>query len=462
MIIFSKFFSKIKNRLFVDSTSKSIAALFTGAAMSQFIMFATMPVLTRLYSPEDFNVLAVFVAILTIISVGACLRLEVAIPIPKRDEHAAFLFVLSVFTSVLFSIVVFFCIYFFKNIIDKYVGENVFIYFQWLLPLGCFCLSAFSILTHWNIRKKRFLLAAKVKVNQSISSVVIQVFFGIINFKFFGLLIGQIAYSSMGVLTLLNRVIKEDAFCFKLKNRAKFFIIVKKYKKFIYLSTSESILNIAAVQFPLIIIASVSIGSEAGFLLLAMKLMQVPLSLFGNSVSQVFYANASNEFRENNLAFYTSGVILKLYKLGVGPIIFAGIIAPEASALFLGDNWYRVGELIQWMIPWFVMQFLSSPIASVMYVNDKQIELLRLTIFSFVIRIGSVIIFTSYIPSYVSEVFVLSGFIFYLLCFIVFINAATINWKYLVRSMLLKIHIILLWAVMGFFTVEVGQWLKLF
>lgn len=460
MIIFTDFFFRLKKRLLTDNTSKGIAALFTGAATSQLIMFTSMPILTRLYSPEDFNVLAVFVAILTIISVGSCLRLEVAIPLPKRDEHAAVLFLLSVFTSALFSVLVFFCIYFLRDAIEIYLGDSVYFYFQWLLPFGCFSLSIFSIFSHWNSRKKRFLLAAKVKVGQSISSVILQITFGILNFKFFGLLIGQIAYSSMGVIAFFNRIFKEDIIFFKSKSRAKYFATIRKYKKFIYLSTSESILNIAAVQLPLIIIASATIGSEAGFLLLAMKLMQVPLSLFGNSVSQVFYANAAKEFRDNNLARYTSDIIIKLFKLGVGPIIFAGIIAPDASAFFLGGNWYRVGEIIQWMVPWFIMQFLSSPIATVMYVNNKQGELLGLTIFSFLIRVGTVIVFSLYMPNLVSEVFSLSGFIFYFLCFIIFIKAATVEWKQLVLNMFWKLHIIIAWSILGWAIVEVWQWLK--
>lgn len=460
MILFSNLLTKLKGKLLSDGTSKGIAALFTGAATSQLILFAAMPILTRLYSPADFNILATFVGILTIISVGACLRLEVAIPLPRRDEHAAILFLLSICISIFFSILVFIGIFFLRKSIDVYFGESVYPYFQWLLPFGCFSLSIFSILSHWNTRKKRFVLAAKVKVSQSVSSVVLQVIFGIINFKFFGLLIGQIAYSSMGVVGLYRRLIKEDISAFRKVNRKKYFPILKKYKKFIYLSTSESVLNIAAVQLPLIIIASITIGSEAGYLLLAMKLMQVPLSLFGSSVAQVFYANASKESSENNLGHYTSDIVLRLFKLGVGPIIFAGIASPYASAIFLGEEWRRVGEIIQWMVPWFIMQFLSSPISTVMYVTNKQNKLLKLTIFSFVLRVGTVILFTNYIPTLTTEAFAVSGFLFYLLCFIVFIKSASVSLKKLAFSFFCQLHIILFWSVLGLVVIGVGQWLK--
>lgn len=73
---------------------RNVAVLAGGTAAGQAIVVLASPVLTRLYTPEDFGVLAVYASLLCVLSTVATLRYELAIPLPKRDEDAAALVVL--------------------------------------------------------------------------------------------------------------------------------------------------------------------------------------------------------------------------------------------------------------------------------------------------------------------------------------------------------------------------------
>ena len=64
---------------------KAVSVLVGGTAFAQLIGFICLPILTRLYTPEDYSVLGVYVAIVSILSVVSCLRFEIAIPIAKSD-----------------------------------------------------------------------------------------------------------------------------------------------------------------------------------------------------------------------------------------------------------------------------------------------------------------------------------------------------------------------------------------
>jgi len=55
---------------------KHVVVLAGGTAFAQLITMLLMPVLTRLYSPEDFNVLAVYVALVSVASVAASLLMN--------------------------------------------------------------------------------------------------------------------------------------------------------------------------------------------------------------------------------------------------------------------------------------------------------------------------------------------------------------------------------------------------
>ncbi|MDC4533125.1 polysaccharide biosynthesis protein, partial [Acinetobacter baumannii] len=74
---------------------KAVSVLVGGTAFAQLVGLICLPILTRLYSPEDYAVLGIYVAIVSILSVIACLRLEIAIPIPEKDAEAKSLLILS-------------------------------------------------------------------------------------------------------------------------------------------------------------------------------------------------------------------------------------------------------------------------------------------------------------------------------------------------------------------------------
>ena len=64
--------------------SKNVLTLMTGATIAQAIPIAISPILTRIYTPEDFGIFALFIAITTIFGTIANGRYELAIMLPKN------------------------------------------------------------------------------------------------------------------------------------------------------------------------------------------------------------------------------------------------------------------------------------------------------------------------------------------------------------------------------------------
>lgn len=69
--------------------ARSVTVLAGGAVLGQAITVLVSPILTRLYSPEDFGVFGVYASILGIVTVIASLRYEYALPLPEDDAIAA-------------------------------------------------------------------------------------------------------------------------------------------------------------------------------------------------------------------------------------------------------------------------------------------------------------------------------------------------------------------------------------
>ena len=64
---------------------RNILILMTGSTIAQAIPIAISPLLTRLYTPEDFGILALYISIASILAVIISMRYEIAIVQPVKD-----------------------------------------------------------------------------------------------------------------------------------------------------------------------------------------------------------------------------------------------------------------------------------------------------------------------------------------------------------------------------------------
>ena len=85
---------KIKSSAHINSFFKNVAILVSGASLGQVIIVLSSPIITRLYSPEDFGIFALFSAVLGIVAVVGALRYELAIPLPESENKSKFIVIL--------------------------------------------------------------------------------------------------------------------------------------------------------------------------------------------------------------------------------------------------------------------------------------------------------------------------------------------------------------------------------
>ena len=67
---------------------RNVSIMLTGTASGQLVSILLSPILTRLYSPQQFGVLSVYIAVVSILAVIASLRYELTIPLASSDDDA--------------------------------------------------------------------------------------------------------------------------------------------------------------------------------------------------------------------------------------------------------------------------------------------------------------------------------------------------------------------------------------
>ncbi len=392
---------------------KAVSVLVGGTAFAQGIAILALPILTRLYTPEEFSLYAIYASLLLTLSVASCLRFEIAIPIAEDDNEAIYLVLLALLSNFIISLLIGLIIWIFNSDIVFLLRQPDFSHLIWLVPIGVFFSGLYNSLQYWTTRKKFFSLIAKTRMLQSVSGTSIQIVMGFMGFSVFGLIVGQIIKVSSGIKSLALGFYKEAYNPIRSMNLRELKRIFKKNDKFPKYSALEALTNSAAIQLPIILIAALALDAEAGYLMLAMQIMAIPVGFIGGAVAQVYLAHASEKYSKGELTQYTYKCILQLLKIGVIPLFIICFLAPSIVPFIFGEAWDRTGEMMLWMLPWFVVQLLVSPVSMSLHITGHQKVALLLQIAGLGIRVGGLYLFSVFISNFMFEYYALSGFVFY-------------------------------------------------
>lgn len=415
---------KLKNKIktiFNKSFLKDVIKVSLGTMAGRAITILTLPLITRLYSPKDFAILATYAAIVSIVSIAACLRFEVAIPIAENDKEAKNLLLLSFISLVCVSGVTLFIAFLIHIKLINIFERSEILPYIFLIPIGILGTGIYSIMQYWATRSRRFTQIAKTRINQALISVTTTLSLGWYGLTPLGLLIGNILNTSAGGINLLKWSIKNEKDKIIHIKYEQLLETLKKYKKFPIYSTPESIFNNAGAQIPIILVSFLA-GEEAGFLLLATQIMAAPMQLLGGSIAQVYMTRAPEAWANDNLRSFTHSIMINLLKVSLVTFIIIGCIAPFLIPYVFGSNWSRTGQIIGWMAPWMILQFVASPVSISLHITGKQAYAMILQAFGLIFRPASIIISSQTIPNKIIETFAIASAIFYMTCLITIIN----------------------------------------
>ena len=348
--------------------ARNVSLLVGGTATAQIISLLAAPALTRIYGTEAFGMLAVYVALISIISVFASLKYELAIPLPEDERQVVALTVLSLavvaFITLITSIVVFYA----DQNIANILGIPEIAGYLWLVPLGVLLTGVFQVLNYWAIRLKDFSILAGIRIRQQL--VMIGTQFALFNFGGAGLLLGQALGQGFGIRLLNKKLVPAGSWRLVSMRDVKF--VAVRYRSFPLFSTWAGFLNTAGAHIPSLVFASFFGAASAGLYALAHRIVAMPMGLIGKAVAQVFFSDAAEENRAGRLAPLVISAQRSLIKVIVPPTLFLILFGPRAFSLLFGEQWRMGGEVASWLALWMLVSFSTSPLSTLFAVIEKQ------------------------------------------------------------------------------------------
>lgn len=350
--------------------SRNVLTLMTGTTIAQAIPIAISPILTRIYTPEDFGVFALYMSIASIISVIATGRYEMAIMLPKENEEVKSIVKLIILLLSSIAIFTLLIVFIFNEQITNMFDNKEISNWLYFLPISIFLVGIYQIYNYLLIREKSFQRLSKNKVIVSTTNASTQLAIGVSVGSSFGLLFGNI----LGYIVSIYFIIKSKVVSqyFELNN-IPLKKTAKKYGKFPKYDVPSVLVNVIANQLPLIALAKFFSLGVLGFYSLMYKVLMMPISLLSNTILDVFKQRATEDFIKNGNC---KDIYVKTFKrlviLGAIPFLLLGVFTPELFAFIFGKNWKIAGEFAQIMTPMFFLKFITSPLSYTFFIVQKQ------------------------------------------------------------------------------------------
>jgi O-antigen/teichoic acid export membrane protein len=387
-----------------NNFNKNVILLSSISIFTQSINILILPILSRIYRPEDFGIFATYGAVSSILAVYSSLRFEVPIIIEEKKFNAIQILLISVIILVIYTLFLTVFLILGSNILLNIFDAEIIYKYRFLLPISIFSLGIQTILIQWSVREKKFKNISFNQLSGTFFSNSSKIGFGLLNFGPFGLIIGSIfknafAYVFLGKDLFLNR---RTLFSNITKN--SLINQVKRYKQFVAYNGIARLFNILASNIPLLFIGSIYGSTTLGFIALTNSVLQLPMSIIGDSVSKVFISEASGYGKNNpeKIKDLIKKLQKKLMFIGGLPFIIILFLGPFLFSLVFGETWIIAGRYSQLVSLMVFLNFITTPISSVLKIFDKNkgymfLFFIRLVLILFVFFIARFFSLNSYL-----------------------------------------------------------------
>ncbi len=338
----------------------------TGTGIAQVIPIAIIPILTRMFSPEDFGLLALYAACVSILGVVATGRYEIAIMLPKDDEDARLLLQLSMLVALFFSFLISIPISIWNAQIARFLGNENIAVWLYLVPVSVLFTGIYQALTYWNNRQKKFINTAVSRVNQSLFQGFSQTSLGFLQVSG-GLICGQF----VGIVSGLIYLLKKDRNYKSLIRKSKINSIQKqgiKYHKFPTYGVWGALCDAGAVQMPVILLTKFYSNSVTGMFSLTFRVLNMPTSIISSAIAQVLFQKvveiSQTEPEKLNLYIIKMFLLLFIIYLPAVPVLF--IWGESLFSIIFGNEWSQAGVYAGYLVIAVAVRFAVSPLSAVL------------------------------------------------------------------------------------------------
>jgi O-antigen/teichoic acid export membrane protein len=280
------------HRILKSPFVRNVAVLSSGTILAQVITALATPVLSRIYGPAEFGILALFLSILAVAAEAVSARYESAVVLPKDDDDGANVLALACLVVLFTSLLSIAGVALFGQALAHRLDSPELTGFLWWIPLALFSVGIFRSMGQWATRKKRFSTISVTQVVRSIVIAVIQIVTGIAGIGASGLIGGRVAGEVSGTSMLWVRM-RDSLDLRRRVSWKRMKELAREYSDFPKFSLPQGVLNAFSQSIAAFLLVFFFDEAIVGIYAMSHRVLVLPMRLLSSSVRQVFLQRAS-------------------------------------------------------------------------------------------------------------------------------------------------------------------------
>lgn len=350
---------------------QNVLTLMTGTTIAQAIPIGISPVLTRIYSPDDFGVFALYLSIAATLSVIATGRYELAIMLPSKNDDAAHLVILSFVISTVLSVFLMIVAVLLNERITELLGNPKISNWLYFVPLSVFITGVCQSLNYWFNRQRQYKQMSQSKIVQSTATASVNVAMGFGNSGAGGLVVAGLLGQGLAAALLAKIFIRQRP----VFNKTRTIALGKKYRSFPLVNTLHAFLDESKNFLTTVLLVKLFGTYKLGQFYMVNKILLTPLTLIGGSISQILYRELSQKYAaKQDLSNLVLKIMIKLFLFALIPFFTIVLYGKELFVFVFGSTWIVAGEMSRFYALYVLFHFIASTLSIVPLVVNKQKE----------------------------------------------------------------------------------------
>ena len=340
---------------------QSIGLITLSLLVGAIITFIALPVLTRLYSVADFGAYGIALAIVSILSTVANLRLDQALLVADEQDKKSLIFEGAVFSTaiaVISGIVI-------SAILNVEMAAAV--------ATGVLANTLIQSLYNYQFSAHKEYFCAGLNIFRSAIVVAVQ-----LSLPF----VMQISLVNSYNVSSIIMIVAVLLYLLKHQLYQVSWQAFKHYKDFIYANTSHALLNSFSHNLPYYVVSHF-VGVQAmGFYAIVERTLRVPINLISQTLRQFFIRKFKDANSSQNAL--KASVLLSLVSLPLFALMF---VLPESLYLWVfGSEWVGISSYFQILALGYWAIFCNPPSSAFLIAQRNSQVLFKLQIVELIIK----------------------------------------------------------------------------
>ena len=339
---------------------KDVSTLTGGKAFAVLIRIALIPIISRLFLPDDYGAAALFVSIVAVAVTVGIMSFPQAIVLPERDGDAAGLVCLSGISLIVVSAAFYLVLLVSESI--RFGFLDTLGPWRWALPIVMFLQGLAMALNNWLTRYRSFVSSVVGDVAQSATVGGLRVALGSLSGSSVSALIISLIAGVCARIICYRRAIREIRQALQEDYPPKLLALLREYKTFPVHNMPADLVRSVADNL-LVYALSIWFGaSVVGQYAIVQGLIVMGLTLAGESVRQAYLHRASRQGFDSIELRKDFGRITALLAIIALPFVIAAFLYARPVVEFvLGPRWFEAGHYTVCLLPWFFLQWCATP-----------------------------------------------------------------------------------------------------